>query len=528
MKNTENIFLADNNPLNEYELNSGKISSDEKPFLKRSRLNLKNAVIVTDISHDSFKYICIAQKKEKIELIDYGDLSKDQLKVTSEDPLDLHRAGLAWIEGNSNASIKDILIVSSQLDFFVRRIELPLAKKGEIERAAKWEIDSQIPISADEAYLKIRNDGFEKRFCNLTVGAVPRNQINCWHFLGSKLLGVIPTVVSLVSVGPPAISKDLSYCYVYREVGCLYIGFYNSDGLQYSHAIATSSTEIIYGLDGSSIDYGKIVDELANSIEVFYNRFPKMKVAGIILFLALHEITELVSLIKDSIVIEVLPFDPFENLVFGDSMTWDDDPSKYIPLIGAFKTRESDFRYLPKTLEDNILNRTIRRLVTYCAIGGVLILSTLFLLWMAGLKIRESKLNNALIQKAEIENSEAYRIGRELFARTNHIISLKKLFNYNDSNISNLYIAIGNMTPRNIYLENLTLNSGNDPAQLEISGYFKGDRSKGDVAILSLMENLKAYGLENAKLERFGQKLSGRIKTENFRIRGILKENEQN
>lgn len=526
MKNTENIFLPDNYPLNSNEINSEKFGAEEKQSLTKSSYNLKNAVLVTDISHDSFKYICIAQKKEKIELIDYGDLSKDQLRVTSEDPLDLHRAGLAWIEGNSNASVKDILIVSSQLDFFVRKLELPLTKKGEIERAAKWEIDAQIPISADDAYLKIRNDGFEKRFCKLTVGAVPRNQINCWHFLGGKLLGVIPTVVSLVPVGLPAISKDLSYCYVYREVGCLYIGFYNSDGLQYSHAIATSSAEMNYGLDSSSIDSGPIVDELAKSIEVFYNRFPKMKVAGIILYLPPQEITELIPFIKDSIVIEVLPVDPFENLVFRDGMTWEDDPSKYIPLIGAFKTRESDFRYLPKTLEDNILNRTIRRLVTYCAIGGVLILSTLFLLWMAGLKIKESKLNNALIQKTEIENSEAYKTGRELLARTNHIVSLKKLFDYNDSNISNLYIAIGNMTPRNIYLENLTLNSGNDPVQLEISGYFTGDRSKGDVAILSFMENLRAYGLEKTKLERFGQKLSGRIKTENFKIRGILKENE--
>ena len=253
---------------------------------RKLKRRLESGILVTDISSGSFKYICLVKKKDKITVKDYGDLKREDLGIISDDPLDLYRAGMASIEGKSRIRIRDILVVSSHLDFFIRKLELPLLKKSEIERAAIWEIDKQIPIGVDDSYLRIRRDELKEGICGLTVGAVPRSQINYWQFLDKKLIGIVPTPVALIPVGPPAISKDLSYCYVFNDESLLYIGFYNSDGLQYQHQIVAGSTETIFEAGDSFLNPPRIVDELANSVEVFYSRFPDERVAGIVLFMS--------------------------------------------------------------------------------------------------------------------------------------------------------------------------------------------------------------------------------------------------
>jgi len=508
--------------------NNEPAAQDSRKFSRKKRRQLKSGVLITDISSGSFRYISVVKKKEKITVKDYGDLSREELGISSDDSLDLYRAGLASIEGKSRIKIRDILVVSSQLDFFIRKLELPLLKKGEVERAAKWEIDKQIPLSVDDSYLKIRKDEVRDGTCSLTVGAVPRAQINRWQFLDKKLIGVVPTPVTLIPIGPPAISKDLSYCYVFHDESLLYIGFYNSRGLQYQHPIVAESTETILGTDDSLINSSRIVDELANSVEVFYSRFPDKRVAGIVLFMSYKEISRLAPLISEQIVIDVIPADFPENV---EIEKFDDTEilnSKYIPLLGAVRVGNDDFIFLPKTLEDNIKKRIVRKTIYYGLTAGLITLLMLFIFLIAGATIKKSKLRNIAEQKSQIENSIAYKKSREYLMKTNLMSALKNRFDKADNRSSELYSALGNLTPEKIYLNDFSLKSNTEPVQIEVSGYFDGEISRSDITILSFMDNLRNYGLDQIKLDRLSHKLSGNRKTESFRVTGRYMRNDRN
>jgi hypothetical protein len=481
---------------------------------------MKSSILVTDISAGSFRYVSLIKKKDNITIVDYGDLRREDLGISSDDPFDLYRAGLASIEGKSRTKIQDVLVVSSQLDFFIRKLELPVSKKSEAERATKWEIDKQIPINVDDSYLKIRRDEIGDGISGLTVGAVPRGQINQWQFLDKKLIGVIPTPVTLIPLGPPAISKDLSYCYIFHDDSLLLIGFYNSDGLLYQHPIITESSEDIFESENLIINPSRIVDELANSVEVFYSRFPDKRVAGIVLFMSHEEISHIAPLINENIVIDVIPADFPENVKIDEVLESERLKSKYFPLLGAVKVKNDDFVYLPKTLEDNIKNRIIKKTVYYGLTVGLITLLMLFLFLFASVNINKSKLRSITSQKDQIENSIAYKKSREYLIRTNLMSALRNRFHEVDNRSSELYSALANLTPDNIYLNDFYLKSKTEPILMEVSGYFDGEISRSDITILNFMDNLKNLGLDQIKMERLSQKLSGNRKTESFRITG--------
>jgi len=486
---------------------------------KRSR-QLKSGILVTDITSGSFRYVYLIKKKDKITVKDYGDLGREDLGISSDDPFDLYRAGMVSIEGKSRVKIKDILVVSSRLDFFIRKLELPLTKKSDAERATRWEIEKKIPINVDDSYLKIRRDEAGDKISGLTVGAVPRGQINQWQFLDKKLMGVIPTPVTLIPIGPAAISKDLSYCYVFHDDSLLFVGFYNSDGLQYQHPIVAESSEAIFGTDNLLINPSRIVDELANSVEVFYNRFPDKRVAGIVLYMSPEEISHIAPLINENIVIDVIPVDFPENVELDEFLGTERLNCKYFPLLGAARVKNDDFIFLPKTLEDNIKNRIIRKTIYYGLTVGLITLLTLFLFLFAGVNINKSKLKNIIAQKNQIENSIAYKKSRDYLIRTNLMSALKDRFDKVNNQSSELYSALGNLTPENIYLNDFSLKSNTEPILVEVSGYFDGEISRSDITILNFMDNLRNLGLDQIKLERLNQKLSGNRKTESFRITG--------
>ena len=119
---------------------------------------------------------------------------------------------------------QDVLVVSSDLDFFVRRLRLPRLKKSEIAEAASWEVSKQIPISIEDSYLFIKGGKKQPAKSVITVGAAPRPQIDRWQYIGEQLAGIIPMSVSLVPLGPRAVSADTAYCYVYQTDSEINVG----------------------------------------------------------------------------------------------------------------------------------------------------------------------------------------------------------------------------------------------------------------------------------------------------------------
>ncbi len=487
---------------------------------RKLKRRLESGILVTDISSGSFKHIFLVKRKDKITVKHYGNISREDLGIVSEDPFDLYRAGMALFEGKSNIRVRDILVVSSNLDFFIRRLELPLSKKSEIERAARWEIDKKIPIGADDSYIKIRRDELKNGTCKLTVGAVPRRQINYWQFLDQRLIGVIPTPVALIPLGPPALSQDLSYCYIFYCKSLLNIGYYSSNGLQYQHPVVDETAETLFEKSDSNLKRSRIVDELANSMEIFYSRFPDKRVAGIILFMSSGQIAQLAPLISENIVIDVIPADFPENVEVDPSCEETQLDPEYFPLLGAARVESNDFIFLPKTLEDNIKNRAIRKTIYYGLTTGLVTILMLFLFLFAGVNISKSRLKNIVAQKGQIENSIAYKKSRDYLTRTNLMSALKKRFDTAENQSSGFYRALESLTPEKIYLNNLILKHEAGQFRVEISGYFEGDITRSDTRILDFMENLKFYGVDQIELRRLGKKLTGNGKTESFEITG--------
>jgi hypothetical protein len=520
--------VADKSEDKSVDLSAAKVESGSKRRIVspgKKRRQFKSGVLVTDISSGSFKFVLLTREKDITVIHHYGTLDKNQLGIDSGDPFDLYRAGLAWIDANSSIRARDILVISSQLDFFIRGLELPLTKKSEVERAVRWDIDKQIPIKANDAYIKIGRSETRAGISNLTVGVVPRSQVNNWQFLDRKLVGVIPTPVSLIPMGPEALSEDLSYCYIFRDNSYLCIGFYSSGGLLFQHQIVAGPAETDFAGD-FYLDPAKIVVELANSVEVFYSHFPDKRVAGIVLFMSSEEISELAPVINEYIVIDILPADKPENCRFAESCDPENLDFSYYPLLGAARIEDDDFIFLPRTLEDNILIRKIRKTVYYGLTTGIATIILLFMFMFAGGNIKKSRLKNIIAQKENIENSRACKVSREYLQRTSLLTSLENRLNLTSDKSSEIFTALEYLTPRNIFLNNVALNSKSGSFEVRISGSYEGELSDTDITILTLMDNLKSSGLEDIKLERHGNKLSGNSKTESFTVTGKFKQNE--
>lgn len=508
-------------------------ASREEPAARHGRVSsvrkkhqFRSGVLVTDISSGTFKYVLLTRKKGTTVVHNYGNLDKKRLGIVSDDPLDLYRAGLVWVDANSVISTRDILVVSSQLDFFIRELELPLSGKADLERAVGWNIDKQIPIQAEDSYIKVRKGESRNGLTDLTVGVVPRGQVNSWQFLDKKLVGVIPTPVSLVPMGPPALSRELSYCYVFRDNSYLCIGFYNSKGLQFQQQVAAGSLESDLEDGEYYFDPDKIVVELANSVEVFYSHFPDERVAGIVLFMSPEEISRIAPVINENIVIDIFPAEKPENLRMADSCDPENIDYSYYPLLGAARIANDDFIFLPKTLEDNIVVRKIRKLTYYGLTAGIATITLLFMFMVAGANIKKARLNNITAQIENIEDSHAYTISREYLHRTNLLTSLEDRLSRTGSLSSDIFTALEYIAPPKIFLNNVILKSGSPTSDIEISGYYEGDLSESDITILAFMDNLKLSGFREIRLERQGQKLSSNRKIENFEITGKLARNE--
>ncbi len=505
------------------------VSKRQRPWLnKKITLNGKSSygesagkkvVLATDSSEGSFKFAYLAKTKDRLELLSCGQLKIEHLGLEFEEPLEVHKAGMAWLKKNSEIEFGGVIVVSSGLDFFIRKLELPALKSRELIRAVTWEIDKQIPIPAESAYLHIKKDISGKNISSLTVGAVPIVQVDRWEYLKDDLVGVLPASVSLVPLGPKAISRELAYCYLYQSGEKLVVGFFNSEGLQYArHAVIASP----YGTEFSFLDNGVgmqgIVDELSGSIEVFYSHFPEMKVAGIIPFVPPDKLIELSTLISESILIDVIPVDPYSEVSDDHKSLWKLYGTDLIPLIGAVLVQERDFIFFPKALQLRLKLRNIKRKIKY----SIAFLGMSFMVfsaqWFAEWAILQRKLDRLLQSQNEIENSEAFRKNRENLMKSEFISFMSGQHSVGETQYSNLYKSLGLVTPTGIYLENVSAGKNGAGIQGKITAYFQGESSKADFAILRFIENLQSDRADRIKLNRSGGHLTDKHKIENFSI----------
>lgn len=507
-----------------------KASGETESFSSR-KARSSDRTLVTDVSLGVFRYALVNRKRKKLDLESFGELPKESFRLDSAEHIDsrfdtqnllrdIHRAGLSWLEKNCSLSYCKILVVSSDIDFFVRRLELPPLKRGELLDVAAWEVNKRIPISVGESYLVVRRDKDQSDFSTVTVGAAPRWQIDRWEYLGEHLAGVIPTAVSLVPLGPKSVSTEAVYCYVYKTNSEINIGFYNSEGLQYSCTAPAISTRYEVGMPESGAGSARIVEELTNSIEVLYSHFPGMKVEGIVLLMPPEELPELSRAIIEQVEIGIISVDPYAGMSRDSQELWKEAGPEYLPLLGAVLTGKEDFRFFPQSIKESIKKKRINKLIRYALFFGIFIEIIAASLWIKDAAWTKSELAHLQALKTEIESSDAYLQSVEYQSRARFLTALADQFASRSDEYSRLLKIFSNITPNGIYLENVSAVKREGKLHLNIAGYYDGDLSKTDVAMMNFMEGLKSGGVGQLKLQRLGPKLSGDRKTESFVLEG--------
>lgn len=484
------------------------------------RMISKKNTLATMVVSDVFRYALFGWKGNSLDIESFGELSRYDLLLESNDPLDLHRAGLNWIEKNTELEYQEVLVVSSDLDFFVRRLKLPRLKKSEIMGVASWEVSKQIPISIEDSYLFIKGGKKETGRSVVTVGAVPRAQIDGWQYIGEHLSGIIPMAVSLVPLGPGAVSTDMAYCYVYQTDSEVNIGFYNSEGLQYSHTAQAISARHEPVLSQSRSGPARTVEALTNSIEVLYSHFPGMKIEGIVLLVPPEELPELSQAIVEQLELRIIPVDPYAGMSRDSRELWESAGQKYLPLLGAALVGERDFRFFPQSIKERIKKKKINKLIRYLLFFGIFIELVAASLWINDVSGTRSELAHLRALKEKTESSDAYLQSVEYQSRAQFLEALGDQFASRNNDYSTLLKIFSGITPNGIYLENVSAVRKEGRLQLNIGGYYDGDLSEADVAMLNFMEGLKSRGVEGLKLQRLGKKLSGKRKTESFVLEG--------
>jgi len=477
-------------------------------------------VLIAEAGSRVFKYIALVQGKNGYEIASYGVVGSEELSVESREQAVLFRAGVEWFKKTSTEDIDEVLVVSSNLDFFVRRLELPPLRERELQSAVTWEADKLIPIPVENSYLLIKKDKHQAGKLILTAGAVPHTQIDQWSYLEESLGGVIPTSVALANLGPEAESTTSSYGFVYSANDYLNIGFYNSSGLLYSHPIRFTPDRLFKN-DEPELTAKRIADELINSIEVFYSYFPDISVKGLFLIVAPEQLQSVSDAILERIEINISHFDISScPTVAADSSTGAALDIEFIPLLGAIKVAETDFKFLPRALREKRGRRKSKKIAAYgiAALASIAILLGTF--WINDALKSDLELRRMENLKTELENSRAYRRIIDYRNATGVLASLKDAFESRDIEYSTLLKVLSSVTPAGVFLESVRASEKEGKLAITINAFYDGDISRTDIAIISLMEALNERGVNQLRFQRLGQKLSGQRKIESFQLDG--------
>lgn len=476
--------------------------------------------LVVSTGERLIQYLIIKQAKFASEIIAFGSINPQDILIETSDPFQLQKGGIEWLLSNSGVEIDNIRIVSTNLDFYVRKLEVPKLKRKELLNAVAWEVDKLVPIPVESSYLKIKTDDSGDKQVTVTIGAVPRPQIDQWIEFGHKLKKVVPTSVALSAAGPRAKDSKAAYCYIYYTNTYLNIGFYNSDGLQYSHPVQFQSNRL-FDTGETGITEKRVVEDLIGSVEVFYSYFPDITIQGLIIMADPEKTRTLKETILERMEFEVIPVEFCRGISFPANSGCKELPVEYVPLLGALRASKDDFVFLPHSIEELLKHRKIKRYAHYATLtsllAGVIIAGS----WYLEIRGISSELAGKQAVESRLLTSEAYKTISAYRENTEFMKSLDQQFKANDTRYSRLLKTLSTVTPSGIYLEGITTSNKDADLRLSITGYYDGVLDEADIALMSFMESLKARHVENLRLQRLGKKLSGGRKIESFQLDGV-------
>ena len=166
----------------------------------------KKSVLGLDLSNRSFKIVQFKGKMGKPSLVGsvkqdmpVGLMENSEIK-NEEELVVLVKKALTKIKGRSFQA-RQVICNLPEEKVFIRIVQLPLMKKGEINHAVKWEAEAHIPLGLDEVYLdwQIVESGARSDHFDILVAAAPRTLIESYfNFL--KKCGLQPIALEPESI----------------------------------------------------------------------------------------------------------------------------------------------------------------------------------------------------------------------------------------------------------------------------------------------------------------------------------------
>jgi hypothetical protein len=514
---SENLERSDGHSP-ELAKSDSEASPDSWKEVRRDRTSGKYT-LVTQVAGQSFRYAFLNRKGDLIEVGSFGEICLKDLDVDSNDPVELHKTGMSWLRANSDLSYDRTILVDGRLDFFVRRLELPRLKRHEVRDAAAWEVEKQIPIAVKESYLLLKQNRLAEGFIDIIAAAVPRRQIDCWQHPGKRLAGIAPVPVCLACLGPKSESREEAYCYVYEGDSVIDVGFYNSSGLQYVHSTSAGETADQRASGETVFSRERILEELINSIEIFFGRFPDMTIMGVILLTSSDNGPALEQMISQRIDIRTVTVDP-NSILNRESRELSMTDPRYLPLLGAALLERDSFVYIPETLRREIRHFRIRKYRNYLLAAGIAFNALAGSIWIGRSHQAARELSRIEQMRATMESSEAYVKCLEYRSGTAFLTILSSQLRNRDDYHSRFLKILSNITPAGIYLDNATLSGGDGQRRFKVEGYFDGNLKKSEVALIHFTAGFETYGMKQLKLQRLGKKISGTRRIESFVLDG--------
>ena len=149
-----------------------------------------------DISDRSLKFVQLKKKKNGLLITSYinkdipeGIVKGGEIQRIQKLALILKEA-LKGVRGESLFG-NEVVCSLPEERVFVRVIQLPKMKKGELARAIKWEVEAHIPMKANEIYLdwQILPDSGKLNNFNILIAAAPQELVD-GHLLALKQSGL--------------------------------------------------------------------------------------------------------------------------------------------------------------------------------------------------------------------------------------------------------------------------------------------------------------------------------------------------
>ena|GEM_PF-3203912 len=485
-------------------------------------------ILCVDLTGNHLKYSLFSKSGESVTWLMAGRLP--ELETPQGPAAETLSRGIEMLSPDIDLKGVKVLVIIPGLDFFLRLVEVPILEGNDLIEAVKWECSKQVPYAIEGAYVNIL--GIERVANRLLVqtGVTTKPSIDAFAALGDRLLGVVPSPLSLYgSTLNLTTPQNMTYILINWGESEAVIAFAHGERFEFCKSFG------VEGLlrDGLVPESPEVLERvklnLHNSLDFYNAHFPDRETGEIKVYgLGSRALIDELSRSTDT---RVGRENPYVGLISDKealSRFWNDCEDDYILCSGAVKLKSGCY-FLPVSLKQLLQLKKIRQIsnaFSFLAITALLLFSGV--LWIQHSN-RAQIMNSITKQIMEIERSPQYLEAVSLQKELDAMLSLRSELRPPQPWVADLLKAVSVSVPPEISLQSMDLRRvtpGSNAVDIRIDGHYYGSIKRTEVCFAELVENLRnCIGFEQKRLDRLSEKLEGDKKHSNFALTGQVQVN---